>query len=333
MNTGHSKDIVFSSDEAAALAVEFVTERRQLVQSGDSTVIRFPDESISRFMNPFMAGDLITAIGRPQNGKTYFNKWFENKVVQDLREFSEPNQIAIHVTTEVSIERGSLTSLARSAGVSSTQAIRGELDEEGMRKLNLGLAKISGQPLYFIGHSTKRSEQGRRSRPKLDPQTIENAIDYIMNDYVDVVTGKRLDVQLISIDYLQRLHVPVNADPFMFMSRYVDWAKDLALWAGCPVWLDVQAKRDVDDRKVKIPTLSDGQMTSNIEQSSDFVFSHFMPKVYNLTEMPKIRNIPAQSHLTDRHHYFLNLKQKDGPAGMGWLLEFDYNTQDIKVIR
>ena len=54
----------------------------------------------------------------------------------------------------------------------------------------------------------------------------------------------------------------------------VNLSKDLAVSYGCPVVLGVQAGREAE---TKMPTLRDGQETSNIEQSSDVSFGCWYP--------------------------------------------------------
>ena len=168
-----------------------------------------------------------------------------------------------------------------------------------------------GLPLIIIGHSSQRSKENKRIRPNLSPDSINDALEFIFNEYKQADTEKSVDPRLIVTDYLQLLHVPHNADRRGFFTDAMRWAKDVALWGGCPHVLNIQAKREVDDRDVKIPLIGDGGETAAIEQFSDIVFSCHMPKVYNIEKMREFQtwNIP-ELIVTDELMYIVLLSRK-----------------------
>ncbi len=79
-----------------------------------------------------------------------------------------------------------------------------------------------------------------------------------------------------SFDYLQRIDSK-ESDMMLRVLTNVDKAKMLAQMMGCPVFLGVQAGRQSLQRDFKLPTLSDAQHSSRIEQDADKVLSLWIP--------------------------------------------------------
>lgn len=311
-----TKDIaqnVFSANEAATLATKFANERKEVLQMG--TPITWGMPSLDNYLNPMMAGDLITIIGRPANGKTYLAMYLLDRIMNLLFKSGKPNEAVVLVTLEVSVERSALYQMARMSGVSVRSVIRGEADQNALEFLGLAAFQLGEMPFFIIGHSTQRASDGRRKRPDLSPDNITRALEYIMNEYV-TIDGEFIEPRLLVIDYLQRMTAPPGMTWNEHYSLSVDWAKNTAIWAGCPVVLAVQAKRDVDERQIKMPTLADGQSTSNVEQSSDFSFGVWMPKTAGLKRVPKFGGLANPVDVTDTLMLVSVLKQKDGPAGL-----------------
>ena len=130
-----------------------------------------------------------------------------------------------------------------------------------------------------------------------------------------------LKPKMIVLDYLQRIR-PAKEDGYTKreqMVEAVNHAKDMAISFGCPVILGVQVGRDISDRKIKIPTISDGQETSNIEQSSDKMLSLWYPcKSEPLGEM-----IVDGMEVTENLLFVKILKQKMGQSHKTFALYVD----------
>jgi hypothetical protein len=88
----------------------------------------------------------------------------------------------------------------------------------------------------------------------------------------------------------------------------------------------VQAKREVDERKIQIPEMADAQWTSNIEQSSDRVISLVRPRRY-AQEGAKFGSLTVQGH---NQLLVTILKQKLGEGNFYKCLSFNpmYNRLD-----
>ena len=98
--------------------------------------------------------------------------------------------------------------------------------------------------------------------------------------------------------------------------------KELAKRFGCPILVGAQAKRDVDERKNKIPSAGDCQWASAIEQVADKLFGLWRPI---LTEeegaiVGKLNGSPVLA--TPTLLVAKLLKQRFGPAGQVFNLYF-----------
>lgn len=307
---------VYTGLDAGRLAQKYVNERTALNQQGKMSLMEFGIPKINEYMNPFMGGDLICTLGRPGQGKSLLTNWLFDNQLKRLSETRPANEVGIYITSEVSVERAALYWMSRIADVSMRRAIRGELDKIEIGKLGLAAVKLSTYPLFIIGHSLERSENNKRGRPDLTVNNINNAIDYIINTYKDPETDRYIDPQIIILDYLQRLSIPreLHGNRAEAMLQAVDWAKNTAIWTGSPLFLNVQASRDVDQRQIKIPEKSDAQWTSNVEQSADLLLGVWMPYMTNDMTIPAIGGAPALRS-TPNLLMLAVLKQKDGPAG------------------
>jgi replicative DNA helicase len=250
-----------------------------------------------------------------------------------IKTIKEPNKVVILITTEVSVEKAAMYWIARSSGIPVTRMLRGELTPDELTTVGKHAYKVMGLPLFIIGYSSRRGKDGRRRKPKLTPRKIDEAIEYILNRYRDPVTNSQIEVVAILTDYLQRIHNDTQHNSVRFYTECVNWAKDLAGWAGAPHILNTQAKREVDERNIKIPMAADGQYTSNIEQTSDVQFSVHIPHKYNIQLMPEFPSWGIPELVVEPSYiYFVLLKQKDGPANKGWVLDADLSRLTLREL-
>lgn len=314
-------EAVFPAWHAAQLAEEMTHDLIANQHRAVKTEIPIADTII----NPFFPGTLVSILGRPQNAKTFLSMYILQETMRGMQaNDAASNEACILITTEVPVEVAALQWMARISGIPVSQVLRGEVNKTELERIGDSAVRIMGLPLFIVGHSIQRSKDNRRSRPALSPGKLDGAIDYILNAYQDPVTNSFIEPRLIVTDYLQRLHNDTKMGTVDFYSRAVDWAKDVALWAGAAHILNVQAGRQVDERAIKIPTLGDGQWTSNIEQSSDVVLATHMPKVYNIQMMDAMESwgIP-ELEVTNNLIYLALLKQKDGSANECWVFNGD----------
>jgi replicative DNA helicase len=278
---------------------------------------------VDDILNPQLGGSVISVLGRPQNAKSFLSDCILANVVQEIIEQGKQYEQAVIINAaEVSVEVTALKWMAKFSKIPMRKILRGECDPEDLQKLDNSLYQIMGYPIFVIGHSSRRSKENKRVRPEMSPDSINRSLEYIFNTYRNPETDATIDPKLIVTDYLQLLHVPRGMDRRAFSIEAMRWSKDVALWGGCPHIFNIQAGRQVDDRKIPIPQLGDGQETAAIEQFSDVVMSVFMPKVYNMDTVPGINTwgLP-EVKVTNDMVYVTLLKQKDGEANKAWIFK------------
>jgi replicative DNA helicase len=290
-------EVSFSPQQAGRLAIDMVESLRNKVAGGLTRGIPKIDEIVT----PDRSGELITILGRPGMGKSQWLNWLSKQAVKDIE--PESNEILIRATWEQSVEEDTLVWLAGDTNISVTQLVRGEVDDNEFRILKLSAAKRALAPMWIIGHSNMENQQRRRVRPRMGMIDIANAIEYICND----ATPTKWKPKAIYLDYLQRIRPDTHGDRREQMMEIVDTSKDLAVSMGCPVYLGVQAGRQVDERSEPIPDMGDGQETSNIEQSSDKMWGLWYPLKTNE------ENSRVHGYKVTKHLFFAKLlKQKLG---------------------
>ena len=100
-------------------------------------------------------------------------------------------------------------------------------------------------------------------------------------------------------------------------------AKEMALRVGCPVVLGVQASREVDNRKLKIPEMADAQWCSGIEQTSDKMFSLWRPILTEGRDAPPVKLDKREWPVTDNLLVVRLLKQRMERGNRTWCLHFE----------
>lgn len=297
--------IVYDPQFASKLAVDMVDVLRQDAGGG----IRSGIADLDNTLLPFRPGELVTVLGYTSNYKSGFMNWLSKQALKTIEEGS--NEFVARVTWEQSVEEDTLSWLAGDADLSVTRLARGLVTEDDWVRLLTSSIRRAVTPMWIIGHSQLEQANRRQARPRMTMTDIALALEYICND----ATGRILKPKMIVLDYLQRIRPdPQDGNTKREqMLEAVNRAKDCAISFGCPVVLGVQSKREVMDRDNKLPLIEDGQETSNIEQSSDKMFSLWYP-IKSEPEFSTVRVLGSEIEVTGNLLLVQLLKQKLGPA-------------------
>jgi len=256
------------------------------------------------FLSPWRIGELVGILAYTSNGKSSFMNYIVNQHAYKIRAYKESHPDYMHgiayFTWEQSVEEQTILDLSRIVGIDASKIFKGDITKADMDKIRgEGAAHRESLPIWLVGHSVK---DRRRERMSMDD--VSKAVVW-MED----TAGLSLD--LIVIDYLQRVRRSPNLETREGFMEVVDRCKDLAL--RCPVMISSQAKRDVIERKDFNPGLDDSQETSNFEQSCDHMISLAMPKqIYKEGAVFVLSGIP---YIVRDNLLIVNfLKQKFGPA-------------------
>lgn len=314
--TEDPRDIVYTPQEIASIGTAYLDYRRR--HNNESVPLGL--DIIDADLNPLLPGDLITILGRPGSGKTGFMMRWARWRAQWLKDQGFVDRVVVYVTYEQHIEDLHAFHVAASEDISITTMARGEItDEEWGRVIKAGTERVS-VPLWFIGHSMER----RRKRPKITVSKLAYALESI-EDWTDNKNAFTIDT--VFIDYLQRVPFEGKIESKTIgISDNLDRLKDGALAFACPFVVGVQAKREVDNRKLPVPTMEDGQWTSNIEQTSDISFGVVRPRKYR-KEGEKFGSVEVEGHC---QMLVALIKQKLGKDNLAYWVYFDpvYNQLD-----
>ena len=289
-----AKDIVFDSQNVSRLAVQEIKRRRANSLDGIKTMVPLLDEDLT----PLRTGELIVVLGYTSNYKSGLMQFISRKAIPQLSDHKDA--IVIYATWEQSVEEHGMMELAATSRIDASKLIQGDLTTDEWKRMMKAAVDRAISPLWLVGHS---SQAGKR-RPRLSMEDINKALAYIVDERGKVPA-------LVCLDYAQRIRPDKNGPRREQVMAIVDQAKDLALSFSCPVIIGTQSGRQVLERKWKLPQISDGQETSNLEQSADKFISLWMPKT---SEPPdSMVGVPAIP-VTDNLLYVGLLKQKFGPA-------------------
>lgn len=263
-------DIIYTPPQAATLTINMVEGLEKTKDTGIVTGIA----DLDKYMTPMRAGELITVVGYTSNYKSGLMDNITKNASGIIK--AEENEIIVKVTWEQSVEEDTLRWLASDTGISVTQLSQGILQEKEWKTLRTSAGKRGQSPMWIVGHSQQEFAKTGRARARMTMNDVFNGMEQIAGGKI---TGTKHKIRLVTLDYLQRMRPdPRDGDSRREqMMEAVNKAKDLAVAFGVPVMLGVQAGRQVLDRDDKLPTIEDGQETSNIEQSSQKMLSVWYP--------------------------------------------------------
>jgi len=313
------RDIIYTPPEIGNLVLDTINERRKNPGAG----IRFGVADVDKKLLPLRPGELITIVGRPSNYKSGLMGYWSRRIADQLVNEDNSKEVVVFVTWEMAIEEMALYDLAAVTKLNAAEIAQGRIDDDAWESLQKAAMKRSARPLWLVGHSMAR----RKRRPRLSLTNIAEALMWL-EDNMDIRP------RAIFLDYLQVIDSDEGETRRMQVWENVYRCKDMALAMGCPVIVGVQASRSVDERKWKLPSMRDGQETSNIEQASDKMLSVWMPKTSEQENTALQYTYNHKDVLVTENLLVLGLlKQKLGPAGMWWPLYVDPTRNEIGAMQ
>lgn len=310
------RDIIFTPNDIGTKGREYIEYRRDNQHTG----LPFGIHKVDGCMLPVLDGEIVAILGRPGNGKTGVMMHWARHRAQSLKRIGS-NRVVLYLTYEQTIEDLEMFNLARELKLDIANMAVGRLDDEQLQSIRAQYDKRVQLPLWFLGHSAMVYKQ----RPTITVDDIDAALAEI-NGWDGLNNGDTFSVDSVFVDYLQRMPYKRFESKTVGVSDNIDALKNIALKHRCKVVVGVQARRDVDMSKDKVPQLDDGQWTSNIEQAADKVLSVMRPsKYFNDGETLGSVTVRGQQQLL-----LSLLKQKLAPDGHSIWLYFapEYNYLD-----
>lgn len=254
-----------SASEAHSESLEDIEYRR----THKHEAVTFGVPEIDEVFYPAMKGELVCLIARPGHAKTGVMVAMYRRRSQVIQE-NGLKKFTVYVTAEDSIPQLNNFIIAANTNISTTKMVRGDITDDEFEKIKrtVALALAPDPYSFFIGYS----EKNRTDQPKLTPEAIINAVLEIERE-----TGLKPDS--VYVDYLQLLASSRWRDSkTVTVDQNLKELKEGTHVTGCPWFLGIQARREVDNYDPPIPTESDGQWTSGIEQYSQRLISLVRPR-------------------------------------------------------
>ena len=219
---------------------------------------------IDRYVIPMRPGDLVGLVARPGHGKSSLMAYLARAEAKRIIERGRVGEeVVVYVTWESSAEE--IETFFLSDGQWSASDIAwGRVPYAEVAKR---LVKRAQFPVWTIGHSIARAGM---PMPRMTLPAVLGAIESMQEDY-------GVKPVLLLFDYLQLIPVGNARNRVEQVLEAPPLIKELAMRVGVPAVCGVQASRQVDERKFKVPQPYDCQWGSSIEQASDKLFGLWRP--------------------------------------------------------
>jgi replicative DNA helicase len=275
---------------------------------------------LDKHLIPLHPGDLVALVSRPGHGKSSLMAYMARREAKNIqaRGMAE-KEAAVYVSWEQSVEE--LEAFFQSGDTyTSTDMAWGRVDLEVVRKQAI---KRPALPVWMMGYSIKDANEER------PPMTVDMVYQAIRDMYHEF--GVR--PTLICLDYLQIIPIPgkhADKERVAKVTEATIRAKHLAMEVGCPILAGVQASRDVDGRRNKIPAMSDAQWSSAIEQTADKQLALWRPiRTEDPDEVQQVRIGGVEYDITGSLFVVKLLKQRfDSGTGV-WAVNFVPQTLEM----
>ena len=289
----------------ADLAVEFIDYARKIKANPG---ISWGVPSMDKVMIPMRPGDVTGIIARPGHGKSTTSAYLARHIGKQIAETGAKDQCVVYVTFEQSIEEiESMFEIDGDSGYDLSDVAWGRADIDAMIRSSV---KRLSLPVVLIGKSQSR----RKQTPRMTVDNVYRALASLETDY-------HVKPSLVVLDYIQIIPVEKAADRITQVGEAIVRSKELAIDIGAPIVFCVQASRKVDDYGEKIPTASDCQWASAIEQTADKLIGIWRPV---LTEEPDaVLNMGGREVKITQNLFIARLlKQRMAQAGQTFVLNF-----------
>lgn len=276
----HPSHLIFTPTEASNAAQKHVDELEK--HEGDGMPLYIPHMEYNQQKRagflPVKRGELITVMGRPGNGKTGFMFHWARARAKDLQrrasmgDETAAKSVVIYWTMEQMIEELRLFHVAAEKNISVTDMANGKLDHDQWEGVRGTLNRLQASPLWLAGKSFAR----RKDKIKFTEETMRGALESVEKWVGD---EQKTLIDCVFVDYFQRFRAG-SGDWVQYYGDLMNGMKEMAGDFTTRMIVGIQAKREVDQRDLKLPLMDDGQWTSSIEHQADGMISVVRPSHY-----------------------------------------------------
>lgn len=258
---------------------------------------------LDKFLIPLHPGDLMAVVARPGHGKSSWMAYMARKTALDIVKRGAEDEVVIYASWEQPIEE--IEAFFESGdSYSSTDMAWGRVPMDVIKRKSV---KRGGLPIWYIGKSLRHAHV---KKPQMYIDMVYEAIEAMRYEY-------GLKPALICLDYIQKIPVQKGYKRFEQVTEAVFATKNLLMDIGAPGIAGVQARRDVDSYGDPIPTMSDAQHSSAIEQEADKQIGVWRPiKTHDPEKHPSIE-VGEHSFKNDEGLFVIRLLKQRFERGYG----------------
>ena len=299
----------------AELAQQHVAWARRL---HDAPGVPFGIPVVDKKVIPMHPGDMCVFVARPGHAKTSMLAYLARAEAKRIQARGRAEKEAVIFVTWEQVTEEINAVLDTSPKYTVSDIAWGRANMKDVTRHSFARA---GLPIWIIGQSLEKMDALSISRlPRMFPEMVFEAIESIKEDY-----GVR--PTLMCFDYIQMIPIRHQARRHEQVMEAAHRCKELAKSIGCPAAVAVQARREVDDRTIKIPLLRDAQWASDIEQVADKYFGLWRPWLtedhYDQFGDPATITIGGRDFLVTEELMFLGMqKQRYAEGQATWALHF-----------
>lgn len=226
---------------------------------------------LDRLLNGLQKSKLIIIAGRPSMGKTGLMMAMADEMT--IERGKRGAVFSLEMSNDELINR----IVSRRIKIDTQRIDRGELSEQEWPLFYENSGKISSKPLFIDDRPGASITQIRAQAMK---QQLETGLDYIMVDYLGLVTVGR------------------NSQRYEQVSEAARFFKNLAKEIDVPVIVTCQLSRAIESRSDKRPQLADLRDSGEIEEAADIVIGLYRDDYYNpdSSERPNIGELHVIKH-------------------------------------
>jgi len=271
---------------------------------------------LDKFVIPLHPGDLMAVVARPGHGKSSWMAYMARREAENIiKRGKQDSQTVVYVSWEQPIEEIEAFFQSGDEYTSSDMAW-GRVPLETIKKRAIKRVNL---PVWTIGTSLRHANI---RKPTMTVDMVYQAIEAMYEEY-------KISPTLVLLDYLQI----VPAGPGERRDQVTEAtynAKRLAMQIGAPIIAGVQAARGVDAYKNPLPTMSDAQWSSAIEQTADKQISIWRPsKTHPIEDNPTIE-VGGEDYANDEDLFIIKLLKQRFERGFGvWAVKFKPQTLEL----
>jgi len=285
--------------------------------------VKFGTNRLDKFIIPARRGEVIGIVGNSGYGKSSYMSFIAVNEARAIKSRGtgtinkdKPGEAVLYVTWEQTIETQEASTQANKR-LTISDIAWGRVHQKSLVEAQKTRLQL---PLWIAGRSHYSRSVNKMFVPDLFAEIVQTQTQF------------NITFKAIILDYLQLIPVQKGQTRVEQISQAILDTKELALNAGCPVFVGVQAKIAVLDRPDPVPGMGDTFYSSELDHVLDKGLGIFkVAKKYPIgSEYKFSTNGQAQSiPVTDELFIFNLFKQRWDTSNMRQFIHFDINKMEL----